>query len=635
MNEVLEKIQKIGIVPVVVLDDAKDAAPLAKALCEGGLPCAEVTFRTAAAEESIRIMAKEFPEMLVGAGTVLTTEQVDRAVNAGAKFIVSPGLNPTVVKYCVDKGIPVTPGTSNPSDVEMAISLGLDVVKFFPAEQAGGINMIKAMAAPYTQMKFMPTGGINAKNINSYLAFDKILACGGSWMVKKDLVAAGEFDKIRDLTKEAVQTMLGFELAHIGINCDSETEAEKTADAFDGLFGFTKKVGNSSVFAGTAVEAMKSKGLGSIGRDRAHIDPSVCKECGRCAQSCPYNAIAELIRPCRRACPVDAITMDPETGICQIDEKKCIQCGACVRSCPFGAISSKVYVVQVIEAIKAGKKVVAMVAPAAEGEFGQDITMESWRTALKKVGFADMVEVAAGADMTAAYEAMEWAEAFKEGKKMTTSCCPAFVNMIKKHYPTLIDNMSTTVSPMCAVSRMLKAIDPETVTVFIGPCMAKKSEAADKSIENNADYVLTFGEAIEMLRGKEVELEPAEETKQEGSVFGKRFGNGGGVTNAVIECFKEKGESADVKVARCSGAAEVKKALLLLKVGRLPEDFIEGMMCQGGCVGGPSNMKQEMAFKKDRDAVIAKADDRGVWENLKNYDMDSFSMHRSYEKPEA
>jgi len=265
MNEVLEKIQKIGIVPVVVLDDAKDAAPLAKALCEGGLPCAEVTFRTAAAEESIRIMAKEFPEMLVGAGTVLTTEQVDRAVNAGAKFIVSPGLNPTVVKYCVDKGIPVTPGTSNPSDVEMAISLGLDVVKFFPAEQAGGINMIKAMSAPYTQMKFMPTGGINAKNLNSYLAFDKILACGGSWMVKKDLVAAGEFDKIRDLTKEAVQTMLGFELAHIGINCENEAEAEKTADAFDGLFGFTKKVGNSSVFAGTAVEAMKNGGRGAKG----------------------------------------------------------------------------------------------------------------------------------------------------------------------------------------------------------------------------------------------------------------------------------------------------------------------------------------------------------------------------------
>ena len=203
MNEVLEKIQKIGIVPVVVLNDAKDAAPLAKALCDGGLPCAEVTFRTEAAEESIRIMAEQFPQMLVGAGTVLTTEQVDRAVAAGAKFIVSPGLNPKVVKYCIEKGVPVTPGTENPSDVEQAIELGLEVVKFFPAEAAGGLNMIKSMAAPYTNMKFMPTGGINAKNINSYLAFPKILACGGSWMVKGDLVKAGEFDKIRELTAEA------------------------------------------------------------------------------------------------------------------------------------------------------------------------------------------------------------------------------------------------------------------------------------------------------------------------------------------------------------------------------------------------------------------------------------------------
>ena len=155
MNEVLEKIQKIGIVPVVVLNDAKDAAPLAKALCDGGLPCAEVTFRTEAAEESIRIMAEQFPQMLVGAGTVLTTEQVDRAVAAGAKFIVSPGLNPKVVKYCIEKGVPVTPGTANPSDVEQAIELGLEVVKFFPAEAAGGLNMIKSMAAPYTNMKFI------------------------------------------------------------------------------------------------------------------------------------------------------------------------------------------------------------------------------------------------------------------------------------------------------------------------------------------------------------------------------------------------------------------------------------------------------------------------------------------------
>ncbi len=205
MNAVLEKIQEIGIVPVVVLDDAKDAKPLAEALCAGGLPCAEVTFRTEAAEEAIRIMATEFPDMLVGAGTVLTTEQVDRAVAAGAKFIVSPGLNPRIVKYCVEKGILITPGCSSASDIEQALENGLEVVKFFPAEPAGGLTMIKALAAPYVGVKFMPTGGINASNVRDYLAYHRILACGGSWMVKGDLVKAGDFAKITELTKEAVE----------------------------------------------------------------------------------------------------------------------------------------------------------------------------------------------------------------------------------------------------------------------------------------------------------------------------------------------------------------------------------------------------------------------------------------------
>lgn len=204
MNEILEKIGELGIVPVVVLDDAKDAEPLAEALIAGGLPCAEVTFRTAAAEESIRIMSEKFPEMLIGAGTVLTTEQVDRAASAGAKFIVSPGLNPKIVAYCVDKGIPITPGTSNASDIEAALEFGLDVVKFFPAEPAGGLKMIKALAAPYVGVKFMPTGGINAENVKAYLAYDRILACGGSWMVKGELVKNGEFQKIREMTAEAV-----------------------------------------------------------------------------------------------------------------------------------------------------------------------------------------------------------------------------------------------------------------------------------------------------------------------------------------------------------------------------------------------------------------------------------------------
>lgn len=205
MNKVLEEIQKIGIVPVVVLDDEKDAKPLAKALCDGGLPCAEVTFRTKAAEESIRIMAKEYPQMLVGAGTVLTIEQVDRAIEAGAKFIVSPGLNPKIVSYCMEKGIPVTPGCQTPSDIEKALELGLDVIKFFPAEPAGGLPMIKALAAPYTDVMFMPTGGINPKNVVDYLKFDRILACGGSWMVKGDLVKEGKFDEITALVKEAAK----------------------------------------------------------------------------------------------------------------------------------------------------------------------------------------------------------------------------------------------------------------------------------------------------------------------------------------------------------------------------------------------------------------------------------------------
>ncbi|MEG1846954.1 MAG: bifunctional 4-hydroxy-2-oxoglutarate aldolase/2-dehydro-3-deoxy-phosphogluconate aldolase [Lachnospiraceae bacterium] len=257
MNEVLEQIYKIAIVSVVVLDDVKDAAPLARALCEGGLPCAEVTFRTKAAEESIRIMTTEFPDMLVGAGTVLTTEQVDRAVNAGARFIVSPGLNPKIVQYCIDKGVPIIPGTTNPSDIEQALELGLEAVKFFPAEAAGGLKMMKAMSAPYTTMRFMPTGGINAGNINEYLAFSKIIACGGSWMVSGELIKAGAFDKIAELTHEAVMTMLGFELKHIGINCESEEEADQSAGTFAKLFGLEKKPGQSSVFAGSILEAMK------------------------------------------------------------------------------------------------------------------------------------------------------------------------------------------------------------------------------------------------------------------------------------------------------------------------------------------------------------------------------------------
>lgn len=265
MNEVLKRFEQLGIIPVVKIDDAKDAAPLAKALCEGGLPVAEVTFRTAAAEEAIRNMVEACPDMFVGAGTVLTTEQVDRAIAAGCKFIVSPGLNPKIVKYCIEKGIPITPGTSSPTDIEQAIELGLEAVKFFPAEASGGLAKIKAMAAPYVNMRFMPTGGISEKNLTSYLDFPKILACGGSWMVSEALINGGKFDEIKKLTREAVNTMLGFELKHVGINATSEEEADGVATSFEKLFGFTKNVGSSSIFAGSAIEVMKTPYLGAHG----------------------------------------------------------------------------------------------------------------------------------------------------------------------------------------------------------------------------------------------------------------------------------------------------------------------------------------------------------------------------------
>ena len=363
-----------------------------------------------------------------------------------------------------------------------------------------------------------------------------------------------------------------------------------------------------------------------MGRHRSHIDASKCKECGKCAQACPYHAIAALKRPCKFSCPVDAISYD-ENGISVINEEKCIRCGLCIHRCPFGAIGSKTFIVDVIKAIKSEHPVYALVAPATEGQFGEHITMNSWKKAMKAVGFTDLVEVGLGGDMTAAYEAEEWAEAYKNGKKMTTSCCPAFVNMVKKHYPELIENVSTTISPMCAVSRMLKAKEPDAVTVFIGPCISKKSEVKDHAIEGNADYALTYSEIRAIMHARNVELEEDDNSYQESSIYGKRFANSGGVTEAVLQSLKESDDEIAATVNKCNGAAECKKALLLMKVGRLPEDFIEGMICEGGCVGGPSAFRPQASFKKNRETILSEADERGIHENLDHYDMDAFSMH--------
>ena len=265
MHEILTELGKIGIVPVIKIDDVEKAVPLATALAAGGIPCAEVTFRTAQGEEAIRRIAKDVPGVLLGAGTVLTTEQVDRAIAAGAKFIVSPGLNPKVVAYCGQKGIPVTPGCANPSDIEQALELGLEVVKFFPAEQAGGLDYIKAIAAPYPNLRFMPTGGISAANIAKYIGFEKILACGGSWMAGADLINSGDFKKITTLSNEAVMSLLGLHVAHIGINARGEDAAQKAAARFCSLFGFAARDGASSIFAGDGIEVIKQSAPGTHG----------------------------------------------------------------------------------------------------------------------------------------------------------------------------------------------------------------------------------------------------------------------------------------------------------------------------------------------------------------------------------
>ncbi len=262
--DIIKELSLIGIVPVIKIDNAADAKPLAKALIDGGLPCAEVTFRTDCAKEAIAIISKEYPEMIVGAGTVLTKAQVDDAIEAGAKFIVSPGFNPEIVKYCQQKGCPIVPGINNPSGIEAALELGLKTVKFFPAEQSGGLPMIKAMSAPYGGVTFMPTGGVSPANVNDYLAFNKIICCGGSWMVKPEMIAAGDFDGITRLVREAVDTMLGFKVVHIGINPCNDT-AENAASTLQSYFSFPSRVTSKSIFATDALELMNAKGPGTHG----------------------------------------------------------------------------------------------------------------------------------------------------------------------------------------------------------------------------------------------------------------------------------------------------------------------------------------------------------------------------------
>ena len=374
---------------------------------------------------------------------------------------------------------------------------------------------------------------------------------------------------------------------------------------------------------------LRSCKFGAIqaGPHRSVIDATKCKECGQCAKACPYNAIVHLERPCKKSCPVDAISYD-EQGLSRLDEEKCIRCGRCMHHCPFGAIGTIDSIVPVIEALKSGKEVYAMAAPAIEGQYGPEIGMGSWRKALKEVGFTDFFEVGLGGDLTTSAEAEEWYEAYQKGEMRTTSCCPAFVNMIRMHYPKLDQYVSTAVSPMCELSRMIKAQHPGAVTVFIGPCIAKKSEIKDQKIPGNADYALLYEEIEAILKAKEVELTPVEDNYQLASIFGKKYATSGGVAAAVLQYLDETGRGGNYKVDRPSGGTELRKTLTMASFGRLNADFVEGMACEGGCFNGPASKVSGPVAMKNRKALLEKADDRKITENLKNYDLDSFPRYR-------
>lgn len=263
--DVLNRLAMAGVVPVVVLDRAEDAVPTAKALLAGGIDVMEITFRTAAAADAIRAVSEGCPEMLVGAGTVITLEQCKKAVEQGARFIVAPGFDSEVVSWCVEHDVPVTPGCVTPTEIMAAMKLGLKVVKFFPANVYGGLSAMKALSGPFGGIKFIPTGGVNAQNLAEYVSAPFVHAVGGSWVCPKADIAAGNFEQITTLCREARRSILGFEVAHIGINCPDGDASEAVCGELKAAFGFPMKAGNSSNFSTSAIEVMKSNYLGRQG----------------------------------------------------------------------------------------------------------------------------------------------------------------------------------------------------------------------------------------------------------------------------------------------------------------------------------------------------------------------------------
>lgn len=332
-------------------------------------------------------------------------------------------------------------------------------------------------------------------------------------------------------------------------------------------------------------------------QNKAHIDKDKCIECGMCAKVCPFSAIKNNKRPCINACKLNAIKVDDDKRAV-IDHEKCIECGACVVQCPFGAIMDKSYIIDVIDELKDENiNVYAVVAPSIASQY-HNIQVEKIVGGLKRLGFKDVFEAAMGADIVSELETKEWIEK----KFLTSSCCPAFVGLIEKHYPELISEISHNLSPMAIVGQLLKEKDPKSKVVFIGPCMAKKSEIKRDNVAGLIDQVITFEELDAMFDSQDIDLSKIDmEEINDASYFGRIFARSGGLVESIKNKIKNLSiEDSDFKPVTCNGIDECKMALLKKTKHILKENFIEGMVCSGGCIGGPASISHT---NKDQNLV--------------------------------